>query len=154
MVADSKYENGSRLHLSATTSPGSLQQLVSEFLAMLLRRTATQCVGSAEYEVVVAVNGQHHCKMCLSSGRPKERHHVKRKKRRENWQVDAHLKHRVLDTTLIVVNKTGHSTLTHYKNNPRVGRQSVDCSDVTVHLYQTIVKRVKYEWTRNNQACR
>ena len=59
--------------------------------------------------------------------------------------MDAHIKHRVLDTAVIVVDKTGHSTLSHCRNKLSAGKQSVGHSDVTVLSYQTSVECVKYE---------
>ena len=76
------------------------------------------------------------------------------RKRRENWQVDTQLKPRDLDTVVTVVDKTGDSTLSHCKNKLSAGTQSVDRSDVPVHLYLTSVECVKDEWTRNDQYCR
>ena len=64
---------------------------------------------------------------------------MKCRKRRENWQVDTCLKCRVLDTAVVVMDKTGDSTLMHCRNNPRVGTQRSDRSDVLVQSYQTIV---------------
>ena len=96
--------------------------------------TATHCVGSAEYEVVVDIHGRHHHKAYLFGGRPEERRHVKCRKQRENWQVDMRVKRRVLDTTVTVVDKNGYSTLSHCRNKLSAGTQSVDRSDVTAHL--------------------
>ena len=79
---------------------------------------------------------------------------MEHRKQRENWQVDTTLKRKVLDTAVAIVDKTGDSTLSHCRNQLSARTQSVDHSDVIVHLYQTSVECVKDEWTQNNQYCR